>query len=58
MSLIRKSLVLALTLAVTGVAVTGTRSAEMAERVEKNSKNLDWLVEHPTIQKLLELHNQ
>ncbi|GDY07756.1 hypothetical protein LBMAG52_12420 [Planctomycetia bacterium] len=58
MCLIRKSLVLALTLAVTGVAVTGTRSAEMAAMVEKNSKNLDWLVQHPTIQKLLALHNQ
>ena len=58
MNLNRKSLIVALTLAVTGVAVTGTRSAEMSERVEKHSQNLEWLVKHPTILRLLELHNQ
>ncbi len=58
MRLNRKLLFVALTLAVTGVAVTGARSAEMSERVEKNSQKLDWLTQHPTIQKLLELHNQ
>ncbi len=58
MCLNRKLLIVALTLAVSGVAVTGTRSAEMSERVEKKSQKLDWLVKHPTIQKLLELHNQ
>ena len=58
MSLNRKSLVVALTLAVTGAIATGTRSAEMSERVEKHSQNLEWLVKHPTILRLLELHNQ
>ena len=58
MSLNRKSLIVALTLAVTGAIATGTRSAEMSERVEKHSQNLEWLVKHPTIQRLLELHNQ
>jgi hypothetical protein len=58
MSLIRKSLVTVLTLATLGVFAVATQSSEMSARVEKNSKNLDWLVEHPTIQKLLELHNQ
>ena len=58
MSWNRKLLIVALTLAVTGVVATGTRSAEMAERVEKNSQNLEWLVKHPTILRLLELHNQ
>lgn len=58
MCLNRKLLIVALTLAVSGVAVTGVRSAEMSERVEKNSRKLDWLVKHPTIVKLLELHNQ
>ena len=58
MSLNRKSMIVALTLAFTGVVATGTRSAEMAERVERNSQNLDWLVQHPTILRLLELHNQ
>ncbi len=58
MCLNRKLLIVALTLAVTGVAATGTRSAEMAARVERNSQNLEWLVKHPTILRLLELHNQ
>ena len=58
MSLNRKLLIVALTLAVTGVVATGTRSAEMSERVEKHSQNLEWLVKHPTILRLLELHNQ
>jgi len=58
MSLNRKSLIVAVTLAITGVVATGTRSAEMSERVDKNSQNLEWLVKHPTILRLLELHNQ
>ena len=58
MSWNRKSLIVALTLAVTGVTATGARSAEMASRVERNSQNLEWLVKHPTILRLLELHNQ
>ncbi|MBC7816432.1 MAG: CAP domain-containing protein [Planctomycetaceae bacterium] len=58
MCLNRKLLIVALTLAVTGVVATGVRSAEMSERVEKNSQNLEWLVKHPTILRLLELHNQ
>ena len=58
MSLNRKSLVLGLTLAVCSIVAAPAPSAEMMNRIEKHSKNLDWLVEHPTIQKLLELHNQ
>ena len=30
----------------------------VTKATEKKSKNLDWLVKHPTILKLLELHNQ
>lgn len=58
MCLIRKSLIVALTLAVTGVVTSGLPSAEMSARVDRHSQNLDWLVKHPTIQRLLELHNQ
>ena len=58
MRLNRKSLVLGLALAVCSIATAPAPSAEMMNRIEKHSKNLDWLVEHPTIQKLLVLHNQ
>lgn len=52
-SFLAATLVLLSTLAV----VPSTRSAEMLSRVERHSEKLDWLVSHPTIQRLLELHN-
>ncbi len=52
-SFLAATLVLVSTLAV----VPSTRSAEMLNRVERHSEKLDWLVSHPTIQRLLELHN-
>ena len=58
MSVSRKSLVLAFTLAVTASVAPATWSSEMLTRIEKHSQNLDWLVKHPTIVKLVELHNQ
>ena len=58
MNLTRKSLVLALTFTVTVSFALAARSSEMLTRIEKHSQNLDWLVKHPTIQRLLELHNQ
>ena len=58
MSVTRTSLVFALTFAVMASVAPATRSAEMRTRIEKHSQNLDWLVEHPTILRLLELHNQ
>ena len=58
MSVSRKSLVLAFTLAVTASVAPATWSSEMLTRIETHSQNLDWLVKHPTILKLLELHNQ
>ncbi len=56
MCLNRKSIVLAL--GVVCVFAATTRSAEMMNRIERSSQKLDWLVKHPTIEKLLELHNQ
>ncbi len=53
-----KLLIVAVILASVGHFVPVTRSAEMLNRVEKNSENLEWLVKHPTITRLLELNNQ
>ena len=47
-----------ITIAVIASVAPTIRSAEMLTRVEKHSQNLDWLVKHPTILKLLELHNR
>jgi cysteine-rich secretory family protein len=58
MSWTRESKVGALILATKLVFVLPIQSSEMLSRIERHSQNLDWLVKHPTIQKLLELHNQ
>src|SRR5439155_19000242 len=58
MNLTRKSLVLALTFTVAVSFALAAQSSEMLTRIEKHSQNLDWLVKHPTILRLLELHNQ
>ena len=58
MNLSRKLLAAAAALAIAAAIVPPSRSAEMLNRVEKNSQNLEWLINHPTIQRLLELHNQ